>query len=693
MRMSISRSTQNHLAKGDFDAVENEWLVHLEEKPSDLDHFVGVARALAGNGEEKRARTLLEMLDEQLREGSWAARLELLRRAGLLLLPAEKIHPAIISTLNKLYGHRSTFKGLSEAAGLHRATHDLAKTWEKVERLESLLAFDIGTVVAMDGKGVGRVVEANLGLESFKVDFERHRGLMVGFKAAGKLLRPLAPDHVLRRKLEDPAGLKTAAPPELLRITLQSFERPLTAGEIRDTLAGIVGESQWTSWWGAARKHPQVLASGGGARQTYTWAESRGDAQDSVWRAFERATSRRKLELLRREGGRDLALRNRMAADLTEIAEDSVDADPGLAWEIWFGLERSGGVVDDLLQLPWAPETLLAARDLGSLFAGIDERLLRERAYLMTREKRADWPAIYRDALGRESEPRALDTLAGGLAVGAPRELDRFIDSLLAQPHRNPAAFTWLAERAAVDEEIRARNPLRMLQQILASLNRDEFAPFRVRLLALAESGSTVPRLLTHLTEEQAPQAEDAVRRAAALEPYQREQLVTALELRFRSLRKTDEVPLYALRESIEVKKAELHHIMTVEVPANRKAIEEARALGDLRENFEYKSARQRHEYLNARASALNAEILRVRPIDIEGTDLSNVRIGTRAHLAGPGGSERTITLLGPWESKPEEDILSYESELGKQLLDKPVGGEIAIGGDTWTVREIQPFR
>jgi transcription elongation GreA/GreB family factor len=694
--MAITRTIQHQLAKGDFEAVENEWLSRLEAEPTDLDYFTGVARALAGNGEEKRARLLLEMLDEQLREGRWAARLELLRRVGTLLLPPDKVHPAIVSTLNKLYGDRSTFKGLAEASGLNRATHDLPKTWEKVERLESLLAFDVGTVVAMEGKGVGRVVEANLGLESFKVDFERHRGLMVGFKAAGKLLRPLRVDHVLRRKLEDPASLKAATPPELLRITLQSFDRPLTAGEIREVLAGIVGEAQWTSWWSAARKHPQLLAGGKGqssARQTYTWAASSGHAQDSVWKAFDRAEPRRKLELLRREGARDRELRDRMAADLVEIAEDAAEDEPGLAWEIWFGLERSGGVPEDLLRLSWAPEALLAARELGRLFEGIDERLLRERAYLMVREKRADWPAVYREALARETEPRALDTLAGGLTVGAPRELERFIDSLLAQPHRQPAAFAWLAERAAVDEEIRSRNPLRLLQQILGSLNRDEFATFRQRLLVLAESGSTVPRLLAHLVEDQAVQAEEAVRRAAALEPYQREQLLAALELRFQSLRRNVAVTLYATPEAIEAKRAELQGILSADIPANRKAIAEARAMGDLRENFEYKAARQRHEYLNSRATSLNADLSRVRPIDPAGMDLSVVRIGARAHLAGTGGRERVITLLGPWESRPEADVLSYESDLGKQLIDKPVGAAIELGGETWTITAITPYR
>lgn len=691
--MTISRTIQSQLSKGDFDSIEADWLARAAENPGDLDYFVGVARALAGTGEEGRARTLLELLDDQLREGGrWAIRLMLLKRAGNLLLPPEKIHPTLSSTLGKLYGDRSTYKALFEAVGLHRAPHDIPKTWEKVDRLEGLLAFDVGTVVAMEGKGVGRVVEANLGLESFKVDFERHRALTVGFKAAPKLLKPLAPEHVLRRKLEKPEALKAASPPELLRITLQSYDRPLTAGEIRDILAGIVSEPQWTSWWAAARRHPQVVASGTGARQTYKWAESSGHALDSVWKGFEKADPRKKIDRLRREGSRDTGLRDRMAANLAEIAEDVMDNDPGLAFEIWFAIERSGGLEKLGGDLPWSPDELLAGQP-QRVFAGIEDRLLRERAYVMTRERREDWPASYRDAMGKESDPRALDLLADGLAEGSPRELERFLDGLLAQPHRQPAAFTWLAERAAVDEALRARNPLRLLQQIFTSMSRDEFVSYRLRLLALAESGGTVPRLLAHLTEDQAAQAEDAVQRASNLEPYQREQLVNAIHLRFQGLRKdTGPAPLYALAESAEAKRVELQQILSVEIPANRKAIEEARALGDLRENFEYKSARQRHEYLNARAAALNAELNRVRLIETAGMDTSEVRIGTRIHLAG-NGSRRVMTILGPWESRPEEDVISYESDLAKEMLGRKPGEEIQVGGESWRIEKIEPFR
>jgi transcription elongation GreA/GreB family factor len=688
--MAISRDTQAHLAKGEFEAIEGEWLSAMGQTPMDLDYFVGVARALTGTGQEERARLLLEMLDDQLREsGSWDLRRRLLQRAGSLLLPPEKLHPAILATLKRLYGDRSIFHGIAEAVGLQRATHDIPKTWEKVEKLENLLAFDVGTVVAMEGKGVGRIAEANLGLESFKVDFERIKGMTVGFKAAAKLLQPLAPEHVLRRKLEDRATLAALKPPQLLQATLQSYDRPLTAGEIRDILSGIVTESQWTSWWSAARKHGHVVATGTGSRQTYRWAESSSDAVDTLWKAFEKADPRKKIERLKRDGARDPGLRERMAENLADVADAVAGQDPGLAFEIWFVLERTGGAPADV---DWSPEELLAQRDPTRLFAGIEDRLLRERAYAMVRERREDWPDVYRGAMTKEIDPRALDLLADGLAAGNSKELERFYDTLFAQPHRYPAAFTWLAERAAVDESIRARNPLRLLQQILGAPSRDEFATYRLRLLALAESGGTVPRLLTHLTHEQAPQAEEAVQRSSNLEPYQREQLVNAIHLRFPAQRRdSGPAALYATIESIDAKRAELHQIMTVEVPANRKAIEEARAMGDLRENFEYKSARARHEYLNTRAAALNADLNRARPIETANMDVSEVRIGTRVRLSGNGS--RKMTVLGPWESKPEEDVISYESDLAKDLLGKKVGDEISLAGESWRIESIEPWR
>jgi transcription elongation GreA/GreB family factor len=297
--------------------------------------------------------------------------------------------------------------------------------------------------------------------------------------------------------------------------------------------------------------------------------------------------------------------------------------------------------------------------------------------------------------LPREDEPRCLDLMAGELETAGEAGFERFLDGTLAQPRRAPAAFVWLAERAADDEAVRNRNPLRLVQQVLATLAQDEFAPYRVRLRKLLDSGGTVPRAFSSLGEDQAAAAAEAIRRGAGLEAYQRDNLVAALELRFPSLRveaAAGDSILYARPESIAAKRAELDHLTRVELPANRKAIEEARALGDLRENFEYKSARQRHELLSALATELNRDLGRARPIDFERIDPSQVRVGTRVQLRSADG-ERTVTILGPWESEPEKNVVSYESELAAGLLGKSVGDSAEVAGGRVEVVTIERAR
>jgi transcription elongation GreA/GreB family factor len=223
-------------------------------------------------------------------------------------------------------------------------------------------------------------------------------------------------------------------------------------------------------------------------------------------------------------------------------------------------------------------------------------------------------------------------------------------------------------------------------------LGSDEFLPHRTRLRSLLEAGRTVPKLLARLEEEQAPQAHEAIGRAPGLATFERQPLLMALELRFPILRQESDQPLYATPESIAERRAELKRMLDVEIPQNRKAIEEARALGDLRENFEYKSARQRHEYLAARSAQIDGELRRVRPIEAGKIDASEVRVGTRLTLRDAGGDERTVTVLGPWESRPEADIVSYESEAAARMLGKRVGDEISWDGRPYSIAAIEPF-
>jgi transcription elongation GreA/GreB family factor len=62
--------------------------------------------------------------------------------------------------------------------------------------------------------------------------------------------------------------------------------------------------------------------------------------------------------------------------------------------------------------------------------------------------------------------------------------------------------------------------------------------------------------------------------------------------------------------------------------------------------------------------------------------------------LAETGGDgTRTITILGPWDSKPEEDILAYETDLAKTLLGKSPGETVEAAGTEYEVKSIKPYR
>lgn len=687
-----------HLAVGNIEAIEELWLARLEAASDDFDQeipfFALVARALEKGGAAETARFLLELVDEHLVDaGEWTSRLELLRRAGHLTYEPEDLHPAITETLDEIHAGLPSYELMIDKVGLHRAIDDLPKIWQKVDRLQGLIAFDVGSIVHMEGKGAGKVLEVNMALESFKVAFENDLELRVGFGGAAKLLQSLPEDHVLYRKMIEPEKLiklRDEEPAELLRLVLASYGEPRTGAEIKRTLFGIVPEGRWSRWWSAARKHPQVLAASGG-RRAYTWASSSEDAHEAVWQSFAQAEPRGRIDLLRRNSDRDPNLKRRMSETLAADAAASASADPGFACDVWFTLDRYG---EPPAAASWSPQALLSeVEDPRRLFKGIKDRINRERAYEILRRSRQDWTDLFAQLLWQETDARALDTLSEALIEVDPDSFWAFLDLLMSQPRRNPAAFTWFAERANDRPEWLERNPLRFLNQLLWVLANDHFAPFKAsRLMPLTESGSTLPKLIALLDEDQAVQAYASIRKAAALKSYRREPLLNAILLRFPALREDGESPLYATRKMISAKRAELKKLKEVEIPANRRAIEEARELGDLSENFEYKSARQRHEYLAARASGLSQDLTRARPINAKQVKGDEVVVGSRVRMVAAEGGERTITILGPWESDPENGILSHESEIGQLLLGLTVGGRIEVGDVEYQVSAIEPF-
>ena len=142
----------------------------------------------------------------------------------------------------------------------------------------------------------------------------------------------------------------------------------------------------------------------------------------------------------------------------------------------------------------------------------------------------------------------------------------------------------------------------------------------------------------------------------------------------------------------------ELEDIVRNKIPQNRQDIKIAKSYGDLRENFEYKSAKDMEKFLGHRRTALEKEIHSARGTDFKGVDASKVNIGTIVTLADDSGKEREITVLGAWDSEPEKHIVSYQSDVGKALMEGKEGDSVEVRDleteemQTLTIKGIRSF-
>jgi transcription elongation GreA/GreB family factor len=149
---------------------------------------------------------------------------------------------------------------------------------------------------------------------------------------------------------------------------------------------------------------------------------------------------------------------------------------------------------------------------------------------------------------------------------------------------------------------------------------------------------------------------------------------------------------------SLEARRAELQDLVSVRIPQNREDVKIARSYGDLRENFEYKSAKDMEKYLSSRRRDLERDVSRARGTDFKGVDCSVVNIGTVVTLSNAQGQTYQLSVLGAWDSDPEQRWVSYLSEAGAALLHAKVGDAVQLRDHDnqrqmdWTIAKIEPF-
>ncbi len=133
-------------------------------------------------------------------------------------------------------------------------------------------------------------------------------------------------------------------------------------------------------------------------------------------------------------------------------------------------------------------------------------------------------------------------------------------------------------------------------------------------------------------------------------------------------------------RNGYERLHAELRQLKTVERPNVIKAIEEARAHGDLSENAEYDAAKERQAFIEARVNELSFKLNSADIIDPETLPKDRAVFASRVLLENvETGEDVEYQLVGPEESDINEGRISIASPLGRAIVGRKPGDEISV--------------
>ena len=121
---------------------------------------------------------------------------------------------------------------------------------------------------------------------------------------------------------------------------------------------------------------------------------------------------------------------------------------------------------------------------------------------------------------------------------------------------------------------------------------------------------------------------------------------------------------------------AALERELHLELP---KEIQRARELGDLRENAEYKAAKDRQGIVNAQIAMLKKRVGEIAMINLDRIPHDCAGFGSTVHLRAEGGKTVIYQLVMPEDADADKGMISTSSPIGRAILNKEEGDEIKV--------------
>jgi len=518
----------------------------------------------------------------------------------------------------------------------------------------------------------------------------------------------LPDNHLLVRKETEPKKILELIadnPAQLIVEALESYpNRATTAIDLEITLAQVIGEDKFKKWWADARKavakDPRVSVPEK-KTECYILRETPVSAEDEIFDQFNSTRSaRRRIGLA--EDFAAASAHKAAQATLTDVLKGVADA------------------VKDSNQLDAAERLYGAAvRDRIAKVAGVDPATFEPSQASLVGNLR-DLPAIaekipvqfqshFLDLIKDTHPIECRDIVFNLLKVSQGKFTTECINFLVENGYSEDLASTlkrwqteqnlrapvllWIVKNRHSKKFAKLLNDLitpRLLSAIFFAIDYEALQAASARRIPLGDILSDDTELIADLLSTADPETARDLANTLLLNQGFEELTKKSLLARFikifpniQSLVAADaegkEDQLLVSRESFERKRTEYEAIVSKKIPENSKAIATAREHGDLKENSEYKMAKQDQQVLMAQKSQLERELARARITDFKDATVEQVSVGSVVAVKGPDGSAQTYTILGVWDGDPDKHVISYKTPLGAALMGKRSGDTVKV--------------
>jgi transcription elongation GreA/GreB family factor/transcription elongation factor GreA-like protein len=553
--------------------------------------------------------------------------------------------------------------------------------------------------------GFGKITTVDTVFARFTIDFQTKSGHTMDLGFAAESLKPIAGDHIFARKIADLPSLRQMAALhhlDLIKLVLQSFGGRATVDQIQQVLVPDVIQDDWKKWWDAAKRelkkdgHFQVPSK---KSEPILYQVKEVPLQERLLKEFRAAKGLKArlnvatevLKSISDLTDQQSAVQEVMAALNSEIATHQ-RTQPAVALEAIFVRDEIRGaaglppVEGEVTSKSIWGQDLKVGPVLEQIPAAKQKRALES-------FKEAN-PVLWHEAMLASLNSVSaklcgefVDALVHG---GKIEQLKETLARLIAQHQATSELLLWLArERSDTFADILGPEVFRAM---LTAMERDQFNEKRSNKLRdfILDDPTLLVELIGSADLEVIKDLTRALQLSPSFDDMDKRSLLARIVKSYPAVQSMisgdqsrHEAHLFVSWESLERRKDEYQELVQKKIPANSKEIAIARSYGDLRENHEYKAAKEMQKILMRRKGELERDLVRARGMDFANVKTDAVSIGTKVGVTDLiANHPDAFTLLGAWDSEPEKHVVSYLSPIAQALLNKKIGDEVEFEMD-----------